>query len=153
MAILESMRYMNNHWALGFAFNSDLTKIVLITKNRPAWQRGKLNGIGGGIEQADLCSSTAMAREFEEEAGVLTTPAQWIQFLTMESDNWQCDCFCTQLSDVEMSNIKSCTDETVAVYSIDDIQNQLCVTNCKWIIYMAIDKLANNEFRRATVIY
>lgn len=40
-------------YVLGFAFNRERTKIVLILKNRPDWQKGKYNGIGGKIEPSD----------------------------------------------------------------------------------------------------
>jgi len=34
-------------YVLGFCFGPSLTTVVLIKKNRPAWQAGRLNGVGG----------------------------------------------------------------------------------------------------------
>ena len=34
-------------WVVGFIFNSDMDHVLLINKNRPDWQIGFLNGIGG----------------------------------------------------------------------------------------------------------
>lgn len=38
------------HYVAGFMFNEDRTRVALIEKQKPDWQRGKLNGIGGKIE-------------------------------------------------------------------------------------------------------
>ena len=66
------------NYAIGFLFNKDLTKVALINKNKPGWQKGKLNGIGGKIgHEKPIC---AMCREFEEETGKKTTPHDWIHF-------------------------------------------------------------------------
>lgn len=62
-------------YSVGFAFYEDF--VVLIWKQRPAFQKGFLNGVGGEIEQGED-AIRAMAREFEEETGVHTTDDQWI---------------------------------------------------------------------------
>lgn len=36
-----------NRYVVGFCFNSDLSQIILIEKNKPEWQKGYLNGVGG----------------------------------------------------------------------------------------------------------
>lgn len=71
------------HYVLGFAFNKAKTKVILIKKNRPLWQKDKLNGIGGKIEPKEK-RFQAMIREFLEETGVKTTIAQWHLFAEMK---------------------------------------------------------------------
>ena len=34
-------------YSVGFLFNPDETKVVLIKKNRHDWEKGLLNGVGG----------------------------------------------------------------------------------------------------------
>ncbi len=63
---------------LGFLFTEDRQQVVLIHKNKPEWQAGKWNGVGGKIE-GEESPHEAIVREFEEEAGV------WIR-------NWQAEC-------------------------------------------------------------
>ena len=60
-------------YVVGFAFNStqNFNSVVLINKNRPDWQAGKYNGIGGHIEPGET-TYEAITREFDEEAGVWT---------------------------------------------------------------------------------
>ena len=36
-------------FTLGFVFNADLAKVLLVHKQRPDWQSGRINGIGGKI--------------------------------------------------------------------------------------------------------
>lgn len=57
-------------------FSLDKTKVVLIQKNRPEWQKGKLNGVGGKKEKTDFNLFSTMIRKFKEETGVDTRPKQ-----------------------------------------------------------------------------
>lgn len=57
------MRYV-----LGFLTHRVTGQVLLIRKARPDWQAGKLNGIGGKIEEGEGAVE-AMRREFREEAG------------------------------------------------------------------------------------
>lgn len=57
-------------------FSDDRRQVVLIRKKKPAWQAGKLNGVGGKINQGEG-ARPAMVREFEEETGILVGEADW----------------------------------------------------------------------------
>lgn len=61
-------------YVLGFTFSPTFSHVLLLWKNRPAWQAGKLNGIGGKIEEGETAEE-AMAREFTEETGIVTGTA------------------------------------------------------------------------------
>lgn len=70
-------------YVCGFMFDPTGALVVLVRKNRPAWQAGLLNGVGGKIEPQDASVHAAQAREFHEEAGVETQPADWEEFATL----------------------------------------------------------------------
>lgn len=55
-----------HRFVLGFLFSEDGSRVLLVWKNRPAWQNGKLNGVGGKIEPGET-PLQAMKREFLEE--------------------------------------------------------------------------------------
>ena len=57
------------NYVVGFLFEASLERVLLRLKARPAWQRGKLNGIGGKVEAGET-PFYAMRREALEEAGV-----------------------------------------------------------------------------------
>lgn len=59
-----------HRYVLGFMFNEAKTHVLLVKKNRPAWQAGLLNGIGSKIEPGEQ-PLEAMEREFQEETGYI----------------------------------------------------------------------------------
>lgn len=100
-------------YVLGFAFdlNGDVT---LIRKNRPEWQAGKWNGVGGHRNGAET-GPEAMVREFEEEAGVKTHPEQWRLAGSMRADGaWRVLVYtCTERL---WGRVVTKTDERVALF-------------------------------------
>lgn len=78
---LTVRRVQMKAYCLGFAFD-DVGRVVLIRKNKPEWQAGRWNGVGGLIESGET-PQVAMAREFEEETGVKVAPALWTKIGAM----------------------------------------------------------------------
>ncbi len=78
---MDTVRY-----SMGFLFSSPFAatdgQVVLIEKNRPSHLAGKLNAVGGHVEEGED-ELEAMVREFHEEAGVLTHPWLWARFGTL----------------------------------------------------------------------
>lgn len=71
-------------YVVGFAFNKKADHVVLVHKNRPEWQAGHLNGVGGKVKlDIDVTYADAMAREFLEETGMYTVGSEWEHFATM----------------------------------------------------------------------
>lgn len=67
-------------YVLGFVFSEHKKMVLLIEKKRPAWQAGKLNGIGGKVEPGES-PLAAMVREAREETGLEIT--DWRHYATM----------------------------------------------------------------------
>lgn len=145
---------MQYDYCLGFAFNPDHTEVLLITKQKPAWQKGKVNGIGGKLEPYELAID-AMRREFKEECGVETEIEQWGEVCIMRSDDskdhpdkdeWRVTVFTAELFDTQYSNWRSCTAEEVFSYDV----TKLCCeygsmhANLRWLIPLCLDMLENN---------
>lgn len=55
-------------YVLGFVFDLEYRDVLLIQKARPAWQAGRLNGLGGKVEEGEAFYQ-AMERELAEETG------------------------------------------------------------------------------------
>lgn len=122
------------NYVVGFYISWDLKKFVMIKKKRPAWQAGKYNGIGGKIEHyngdeyphSSELPKVAMAREFEEETGVLTNPKFWHCFHIEQykgsapdgSDSAKVYYFCN-FGDA-WSKVQTMTDEDVVVLNYED---------------------------------
>ncbi len=68
------------NFVVGFAFSPDGKEIALLLKDHPENLAGKLNGLGGGVEDGESYEE-AMAREFREESGGAEIPLKgWRQF-------------------------------------------------------------------------
>lgn len=122
-------------YVVGFAFDKH-TNVALIKKNRPAWQKDHLNGIGGHIEPGET-RLRAMEREFCEEAGLWVR--SWTHFVTMEAPVWRV--FVFSALGVDLENVRSMTDEEVVLAPAHHLP-YICLPNLHWLVPMA---LGNND--------
>lgn len=128
-------------YVLGFAFDPPYKNVVLIRKNRPAFQAGKLNGVGGKLE-VDEAPVDAMVREFYEETGLRTKQSSWHMFAKFWSDQergfedptFEVRCFYRRGS---VLKVVSTTDERVGIYDVDALEPPV-MANLRWLIPMAI---------------
>lgn len=117
---------------VGFLFDSRGTEVALIRKNRPEWQKGLWNGIGGHIENGES-TLKAMEREFWEETGVLIE--NWTHKIIVHCRGYILYMFYAFSEDIH--KVASLTDEIVAVHSISmDIP---VIGNLRWIIPYMLD--------------
>lgn len=79
-------------YVLGFCFSPDGRAVVLIKKQKPAWQAGRFNGVGGKVEHGESYRA-AMAREFAEETGVYISAKDWDEFAVLKGPNWVVYCY------------------------------------------------------------
>ena len=134
------------HYVCGLLFTDSLESVVLIRKNRPAWQAGKLNGIGGKVEPGES-PQQAMVREFREEAGANATG--WSQFAKLCGADFQVWFYCAADSG-QVMRVKTRTDEPVGLYwSVDDLSRG--VPNLGWLVPMAQEHLRAGGRMIATI--
>jgi 8-oxo-dGTP diphosphatase len=119
-------------------------RVALIEKIKPEWQAGRLNGIGGMIEEFDRGTGhgasrvglNAMVREFQEETGYQTEVSDWSHFHTMGSEEWQVECF--RAFSIPLEELKTTTDEevicTTALYLPHNV-----LWNLRFLIPLALD--------------
>lgn len=124
-------------YVLGFLFRDNATSVVLIRKEKPQWQAGLLNGVGGKID-APESALTAMIREFREETGVDTNASGWEQFCEMSGEDFAVYCFKAFYSDA-WARVESTTSEKVGRFHPDNLTKHDCVSNLHWLIELAID--------------
>jgi 8-oxo-dGTP diphosphatase len=138
------------HYVCGFLFTpeiGDLQKqsVALIKKERPAWQKGLYNGIGGKVEVGETPHS-AIHREFWEETGAHIS--LWIPYCTlihsaivsksMPTGPWTVHFF----KAFQVATLQSPTDEQVRWWNIQSVTNRLnnyFVPNLQWLIPMALE--------------
>jgi 8-oxo-dGTP diphosphatase len=128
------------NYCLGFCFDNPSKHVVLISKEKPEWQKGKINGVGGKIKKEET-PLQAMIREFGEEAGVVVH--DWRHCITLiEQDlKWCMYIFRTHLLlDFMRVYIQSMTEEKVGIYVVNKLPENV-IPNLRWIIPMLTDKL------------
>lgn len=127
------------NYVLGFMIDEINNKILLIKKNRPAFQAGKLNGIGGKIEENEL-PIEALVREVSEETGLQTKDYEWRFFGRMNLPDGGCvHLFSSLRNDLEKA--QSMTDEEVLIKDLkfDELKG-LVMPNLIWLIDSSLDE-------------
>jgi 8-oxo-dGTP diphosphatase len=124
-------------YVLGFLFD-EWNSVALIEKNRPDWQAGKINGIGGKIEDGED-PIEAMAREFKEEAGLYVS--NWENFALLESPRSKIYVFRAWTDSDILHSVKSMEDEQVVVHNTyAQLVPKNAVPNLHWLLPLAINR-------------
>jgi 8-oxo-dGTP diphosphatase len=131
-------------YVLGFAFDWKRENIVLIEKQKPDWQKGKLNGVGGKLETTDSSIHDAMVREFFEETGVLTQKQDWTHYATMSFDNdimtGSAEIYVFRMRNNEALQCSTYEEEEVKIIPIDKVYNEPLMHNLHILIPLALQK-------------
>lgn len=143
---------MIHEYVLGLAFTHDLKKVLLIIKNRPEWQAGSVNGIGGKMEPEDASIRSAMAREGREEAGLGSMEffINWEHYMDMEGEvnrkgHWLVHCFYAVLA--KDAEPKTMTDEQVLLCDVDSLPDNR-VPHLMMNVRMALLSIKQPSFSR-----
>ncbi len=137
-------------YVLGFIFDSSAERVLLIEKQRPAWQAGKLNVIGGKIELREKAIS-AMVREAFEECHLFSRVGDWLPVASLKHKEWQIDVFTTvHTQNPHMLHTK--TDEFVSWHNITMLPPNV-LTNINWLVPLSKDILQNRAVKKVVVEY
>jgi len=125
---------------VGFAFSHDMTGLLLIRKQKPASQAGKLNGVGGKLELGEQ-PIDAMVREFHEETGLQTSPGDWQLFAVLDSPQWEVTFFRGRFDDsfLESAVGVQLTHEQVEYWYVDRLSDQNTLRNLRWLVPFCMD--------------
>lgn len=130
-------------YVCGFLFSPDRSAVALIRKRRPAWQAGRLNGVGGKVESGES-PGEAMVREFWEEAGVEVRG--WREVVVLEGRpsefdpaGWRGHFFAATASPAEWEGVRSMTDEAIEKCAVRPLPEDT-IPNLRWIIPLMLDE-------------
>lgn len=129
-------------YTLGFFFGKEETKVLLMLKSKPKWQRGFYNGVGGKIEN-DESTLEGFVREVREELGICLEKAlsvvNLVRKIVFTCRGGTVHIFrVIVLDDKFFKSLKSLTDEPVAIFPIHELPvNQ--ITNLSWIIPLILE--------------
>lgn len=118
-------------------FMRDEYNIALVRKNKPAWQAGKLNGIGGGMEFKES-PIQAMRREWFEET--YTQYHDWQFFAELRFDEAAVHFFKAVVEKIPALPFYNDIGERLEVHNYEAaVRFTDMIPNLKWLLPLAFE--------------
>lgn len=139
-------------YTLGILLFDDMSKVLLIKKNKPAWQAGKFNFPGGSVEPNES-PVNCVAREFVEEAGIGIMKKEWIYIgsirnvgilkdvsstVTESKGAYVVEIFTAKYNYAVHGEAWSVTSEEISWHSVNSLPKE-CISNLHWLVPFAIN--------------
>lgn len=142
---------MKQH-TLAFIFTPNFDKVLLIEKQKPDWQKGKLNGIGGKHD-AHESSEQCISRETLEETGLDIPDTSWLQYakIKMYDIDIEVDVFAATYNS-DMNDAESREGLPVTWVPVSDLPDNV-MTNLRILIPAAVEFLNERELHMLTLEY
>jgi len=121
-------------YVAGFAFRGD--KVLLVRKNRPKWQAGFLNGIGGEMTLGES-PAEAMRREFYEETGGHFL--DWQLFASEEGPGYEVWFYRMSILAEHPWNAPEWNDVGEELYWVEPNTKEPVIGNLNWLLPLARD--------------
>jgi 8-oxo-dGTP diphosphatase len=141
---------MPKRYTVGFLFNADLSKVLLIHKLTPEWQRGKVNGLGGKYEEGED-ANRCIARETREEAAVDVPAAEWRRVGSLFGAEWHVDVMAARHAGAE-SDARSLEEQQVEWFAVGALP-QNAMSNLHWLVPLCLNALRTDDIVSADVRY
>jgi len=123
-------------YVVAFLFDMTRTRVALVQKNKPDWQRGLWNGIGGKLEEGEDWLD-CVSREFREEAGVDLPPDTWEHTVTLHNQWFECR-FYRGFSDAVI-DVRTMETEKIAVFPTIMVPKLATIPNLSWLVPLQLD--------------
>ena len=127
--------------SLAFIFNPEGTHVALIEKQRPAWQKGLWNGLGGKVEPGETIMECVL-REVDEESGIKTKDKDWKYVGDLTSQDWHVGIYAMQLRQ-PYYDLHSDTGEKTAWIPKNNLPEKI-MDNLHWLIPLCTSVLHTN---------
>ncbi len=134
---------MITEYVLIFPFNKTCGSVWLITKEKPEWQKGSLNGIGGKIEAGETPMQAAI-RELKEESGLkakVLIPVGEMRGVNNDGSFFAIFIFTLKTSKM----LKTMESEPIGEYLVDAVKLYQTIGNVPMLIEACIYKLTGTS--------
>lgn len=124
-------------YTIGILFSSDFSQVLLIRKQKPDWQKGKLNFPGGKTE-IDESPYDCISREFNEECDLFIPGNDW-RFIgeIINAGNYSVDILTSTYTDPSSQGfVTSMTDEKVQWGNANKLPPDV-ISNLRWLVPFA----------------
>lgn len=123
-------------YVLALLFTPDRQRVVLMRKTRPAWQAGRVNGLGGKLLPGESAAAAA-SREVSEEAGVRVPADAWRELVVWHDPVYRMHVLAA--FDAAAEHARTAEDQEVFLADADDLPDE-CIENLRWLIPLALDR-------------
>jgi 8-oxo-dGTP diphosphatase len=107
----------------------DPNKILLIHKDRPEWQKGRINYVGGKVEDGESYEQAAI-RELKEETGIDVDEV--VPCGQIKGCSFVVFCFSCQVDEAKQTSPRDCETEKVEWFFIEEVvQDKRLMDNLK----------------------
>jgi 8-oxo-dGTP diphosphatase len=124
------------NYVVGFAFNRERNHVLLVKKEQPEWQKGRLNGVGGKVEKGET-PAQAMSREFLEEAGI--PDVRWKEFCTLRGPDWNVYFFRAYIDLNLLCRKENDVGEQLYVATASGMGELDTIYNLRWLVPLAVE--------------
>jgi len=158
MITMKSNNNLNTNmkrYVVAFILTPDLQRVWLIRKNKPEWQKGCLNGIGGKIEEDGESPVEATVREIKEEAGITLDSSQlttigYMQGTNNDGSEFRVDIFTGTTS----KKLSTQEEEEISLFDVRAIKEHSHIENIPMLIETCIYRLSgHSHFHHLKMIY
>jgi len=108
--------------------------VVFVRKKKPVWQKGKLNGVGGKVEDGEH-PEDAMKREWKEETG--HDFSDWNLFCELNGADFSVYFYKGQLAEDISLPDENDSGEPLYYIKVEDVQNHPRISNIDWLLALA----------------
>lgn len=130
--------YRTQSFTVGFIFDRALGHVLLVHKQRPAWQHGKLNGVGGKYEGTETAAE-CIARETKEETSLTILPTDWLYVGTIHQGEGTAGVLATCYTDA-LTDAVAADHENIEWFPVVALPHNV-IPNLRWLIPLCKEKL------------
>lgn len=120
---ISSNDFYMKEYVVGFVFDQSYGRVLLIHKNRPQWQKGGLNGLGGLIS-TDESAEEAVSRKVNNEANLVTPTTGWSRVGEVRKDG-DVIYFLFITYSGKLDDATTMKDEQVEWFSLNDLPDNI----------------------------
>lgn len=138
-----------------FVFTPDLRNVWLITKQKPDWQKGLRNGIGGKVEKGETFGAAAV-RELKEESGLALEGAAPLLYVgKMQGTNNDGGRFLVKVYTLTtLQELRTMESEPINLYRVKALPDLATIGNVQALVELCRYRLAgNSHFGEFNLLY
>lgn len=139
----------NQKYTVGFIFDAELKRVLLVHKKSPEWMKGKVNGVGGKYEPRET-TAACIRRETREETTLDIPDSEWIYAGTIYQQQGNVGILATRYPR-QTTDAKANAHEDIEWFPIDALPQNV-MSNLRWIIPLCIQKI-QGEFNEFSIQY